>query len=296
VSPGTRSTGDKGPNWGRWGADDERGTANLLSREYVSKATAGPFAGDVFPLGVTVGGGSPSYGRRAPLHMMSVDGGDYAALDRLDGFGFTDDYLVMACHSSTHIDALSHVLSDGAMYNGHSWREVRSSGARRCAVDAIGAIVARAHLLDIAGHRGVASLEPGEVVEPDELEAVRAAAGAEIQPGDAVLVRTGFITTLLEQPSRVGSEPGLAPACAEWIAAHDISVLGADNSAVEVQGEEQVGAPLHEAVVVALGCYLMELLDLERPAAQGVTEGLLVVSPLKIARGVGSPVNPVLIV
>ncbi len=292
---GDRSERGGRTNWGRWGEEDERGTANLLGADYVREAIASTaVGGEVYPLGVTVGSKSPTYGRRPPLHLMSVDGGDYAALDRLDGFGFADDYLVMPCHSSTHIDALSHVIHDGQMYNGHSWREIRSSGARRCAIDQLGAIVARAHVLDLAAHRGVEALQPGdEPISAAELEA--AAAGAEIRPGDAVLVRTGFIAVLLEQPTRVGAEPGLGADCADWIADHDLSVVGADNSAVEAQADPQVGAPLHERVIVELGCYLIELLDLERAVEAGVGEGILVVAPLKIERGVGSPVNPVLI-
>lgn len=282
-------------NWGRWGDEDERGTLNLLTPDYLRGVLSGPFQGRVDHLGIDVGGATPALGRRPPLHLMSVDGGDFAALDRLDGFAFADDYLITPCHASTHVDALAHVLSGGAMYNGNSWRQVRSTGAKRCAIDGVGAIVARCHLLDVAKHRGVPQLDPGDEISAEELEAVRVKEGFEINPGDAVLVRTGFISTLLAHPRRVGAEPGLAVDCAEWIADNDVSVVGADNSAVEHQDEQQFGAPLHERVVAGLGCYLIELLDLERVASAGVHGGLLVVAPLKITGGVGSPVNPILI-
>jgi kynurenine formamidase len=284
-----------GANWGRWGDADERGTANLLDHDHVAGALAGPFSGDVYPLGVTVGRGSPTFGRRAPQHLMSVDPGDFAALDKLDGFAFGDDYLSMACHSSTHIDALSHVVEDGELYNGFSWRDVRSSGARRCAIDKVGAIVTRAHLLDVAGARGVDRLGPEDAIGAEELAKIAGDGGAEIRPGDAVLVRTGFIRNLLADPNRAGAEPGLDPDCADWIQERDIALVGADNSAVEIQVEGQTDEPLHRAVIVGLGAYLIELLDLDAPAAAGVTSGLLVVSPLQIEHGVGSPVNPVLI-
>jgi kynurenine formamidase len=284
-----------GPNWGRWGEADERGAANLLDREHVAAAMAGSFAGDVYQLGVTVGRGSPTFGRRAPQLLMSVDGGDFAAVERLDGFGFGDDYLSMACHSSTHIDALSHVLEAGEMYNGFSWRDVRSSGARRCAIDKVGPIVTRVHLLDVAGARGVDALGPEDAIGPDELTRIAADAGREIGTGDAVLVRTGYISALLADPNRAGAEPGLHPDCADWIGDLDLCLVGADNSAVEIQVEGQTDEPLHRAVIVGRGVYLMELMNLDAPAAAGVTGGLLVVSPLQIEHGVGSPVNPVLI-
>jgi kynurenine formamidase len=294
VTP-TPESPTPGPNWGRWGQTDERGTANLLDRERVAAAMAGPFAGDVYPLGVTVGRRSPTFGRRPPQHLMSVAPGDFAALDQLDGFSFGDDYLSMACHSSTHIDALSHVLEDGAMYNGFSWRDVRSSGSRRCAIDKVGAIVTRVHLLDVAGARGVDALVPEDSIGAEELDRIAADAGAEIGPGDAVLVRTGYIGSLLADPNRAGAEPGLDLTCADWIREHDLCLVGADNSAVEIQVDGQADEPLHRAVIIGLGCYLVELLNLDAPAAAGVVSGLLVVSPLNIEHGVGSPVNPVLI-
>jgi kynurenine formamidase len=49
----------------------------------------------------------------SPVHLMSSDGGDYAALGR-DDWGTASDYLFLASGATTHIDALSHVWSGGA--------------------------------------------------------------------------------------------------------------------------------------------------------------------------------------
>jgi hypothetical protein len=52
---------------------------------------------------------------------------------------------------------------------------------------------------------------------------------------------------------------------------------------------------LHKIVLRDLGGYLVELLDLAAPAADGVTSGMLVLAPLRIHRGVNSPVNPLFV-
>jgi kynurenine formamidase len=54
--------------------------------------------------------------------------------------------------------------------------------------------------------------------------------------------------------------------------------------------------PLHIAAIRDSGIYLLELLDLEELARRGVTRFLLVVAPLNIVGGVGSPVAPVAVV
>ncbi|MEO8697147.1 MAG: cyclase family protein, partial [Acidimicrobiales bacterium] len=88
----------------------------------------------------------------------------------------------------------------------------------------------------------------------------------------------------------------VSPDAAQWFADHDVSIVGADNPAVERTALPGKLPPLHEVLLCELGMYLLEMLTLREPALAGVTEGLLVVAPLRITRGVNSPVNPLLIV
>ena len=78
----------------------------------------------------------------------------------------------------------------------------------------------------------------------------------------------------------------------EWFADHDVAVVGADNIAVEATGRRGVLPPLHKVLVRDLGVTMLELLDLRAPGRGRVEGGLLVVAPLRISRGVGSPVEP----
>ena len=142
------STAHRTTNWGRWGEDDERGAANLLTPDVVLAALRRPATGRVYELGIELRRDAPVGGNRiAPLHFMTQDGGDFAALDRHD-WGTADDYMVLATQGTTHVDGLAHVWSGGPLYNGFPYTEVRSSGAGRLGLEKLGGLVAAAHLLD----------------------------------------------------------------------------------------------------------------------------------------------------
>jgi kynurenine formamidase len=279
-------------NWGRWGADDQRGTANLLSPDVVRRAVQAPTSGRVYQLGLEIKKGMPLGGPRAePLHLMAIDGGDFAALDR-DDWGAADDYLMLATGGTTHIDGLSHMWFDGAMYNGHDFRTVRSSGAGRLGVEHIGGIVTTAHLLDFVAQPP--SRDDG-VIESADVERLLDARGATVEPGDALLFRTGWMDAALRREPAPTSLPTVGADVGRFVAEHDVVLVGADNVAVERDPGASTDLPLHKVVLRDLGGYLVELLDLSGPAADGVTSGMLVIAPLRIHRGVNSPVNPLLV-
>src|SRR3954451_24301081 len=187
-------------NWGRWGPDDERGAANLLTPEAVRAAVGAAQDGRVLALGLPIRGSTSGpaaqrvphlAGRPLPQHYMSVDGGDYAAgARRIKGeMAVADDALILSPHgTTTHIDALAHMWGEDVLYNGHPAARVRSYGATRCGIDKAGPIVARGVLLDVAAHAGVARRSPDVRIGGDLLGEVAAAAGVEVGPGDVVLV------------------------------------------------------------------------------------------------------------
>jgi kynurenine formamidase len=282
-------------NWGRWGPDDERGAVNLITADRVLAACRGPRQGRVYELGIELRRDAPVGGERtAPLHFMAHDGGDFAALGR-DDWGTADDHLSLYTQGTTHIDGLAHMWTGGRLYNGFSYREVRSSGTGRLGVEKLGGIVTTAHVLDFADRAG----ERDSDVTVDDLEA-HFATGTRPQAGDAVLFRTGWMDAALVA-ARTGEPLAgrgfavVAPDTADWFADHDIAVVGADNIAVEAPGRRGVLPPLHERLVCHLGVTLIEMLDLSGPGVDRVTAGMLVIAPLRISRGVGSPVNPLLV-
>jgi kynurenine formamidase len=293
-------------NWGRWGADDERGTLNLIDSEAVLRAAHGCQTGKVYNLGLPIARGTApvlEY-RGAPQRLTLVsqtDTGMYEAYGAAEGLGANEDVLVIATHNGTHMDALSHVFTGNQLYNGFPSSTFAShTGAGRCGIEKSGGFAAGAVILDLAKHFGVPWLEPGHPVTGDELEACRIAQGSEFAVGDALLVHTGWLSYYASLPEGERTEgspqPGLDHSAVEFVDSHHISAVGADNSAVEViPFSEGVFLALHSELLVKRGVTFLEHLSLAALAEDNVHRVLLVVAPLLIAGATGSPINPIAI-
>jgi kynurenine formamidase len=280
-------------NWGRWGADDERGTLNLLTPERVRAAAGAVTSGRVYSLGLDLSADAPrTPTRNAMWHRATKTERAGPAMSS------ADDIVLLHTHTATHLDALCHVWIDGQLYNGYPTSEIDHQGARRNGVHNVQSIVARGVLLDVAGHRGVDHLEPGQVIPAAEMDEVARAQGVELRASDIVLLRTGWIRMMTQDRARFDKfeEPGPGRDTVEWFRRHDLAGLGADNAAVEVlPPEDGVQMAVHVGVIRDLGGYLIEFLNLEELAADKVYEFLFVVAPLRILQGIGSPVNPIAI-
>lgn len=301
-------------NWGRWGPDDEKGALNLINSGSVLRALTKVRTGTIYPLGIDIGdSSSPLFGGRpAPQHLMKVDGGDFAIGAMLDRpYQFADDFLFIAPHgSTTHVDALCHVWSEQIMYNGFSGNLVSSSGALKLGIENMGGFLCRGILLDIAGYRGVGVLDPEDIVVADDITGcIKNYAIPPIEPGDAVLVRTGWSTVYSKDKSTYSkSQPGLAPSAALAFANLSVSLIGCDNSGIEpYSGSEPIAKneagfatqlarngldKLHIPLIRNLGIYLLEMVNLEQLAQDHVYDFMLCVAPLAIVGATGSPVNP----
>ncbi len=293
AQPGTPN------NWGRFGAQDQIGTANLFTPERVAAAAKLVRTGKRFTLGLPIGRPTPGGYRSEPLHMYRFAAGDGVLGGGLGGnrgghsFQTSDDYVVMALQAS--------------LYNGY-WAGLvtAASGARRLGMHQLAAqgFVGRAVVLDVARHHGVERLDAGFAIGGDELDATAQAQGVTVEAGDVVLVRTGQIGWKLKQrpgteEANTRTEPGLSVRAIPWLADHDVAMVGVDNAACEVVPPEP-DAPFltfHVAALRDLGLLIGELLDLDELAADcagdGVWEGMFVASPLPVVGASGSPINPI---
>lgn len=290
-------------NWGRWGSADEIGALNLITPERTRAAAHAVRSGRVVCLGRPLRHDVPRVAdRTGPTHLLTVDGGDYAAgAVGAGGAYFADDFIAMPVGTGTHVDALAHAWSDAGLYNGHHPNSVRSRGARRCGIDKVPGIVTGGVLADICRLHGVSALAPSHLVTPAELEAATDGLGAPVGPGDALLIRTGWLTPESlagRDRSRLESEePGIGLEAADWIAERDIALVGADTLGVEVFPSErpELRTPVHVQLISRLGVHLIELLDLEELAELRPGRFLFVLAALRIHGGVNSPVNPLAI-
>jgi kynurenine formamidase len=288
-------------NWGRWGAEDERGAANFNTAERIRAASALVRTGKVYSLAIPLQTENVPVlpPRVPPQHYMRIDGGDYAAgLKRRGGFQTSDDTIILGTHSTTHIDALAHAWYDDTLYNNFSANTVRSNGAKHCGIDKLVHIVGRGVMLDLPAHRDLPHLPFGEVITPQHLENCAKAQGTELREGDILLFRTGWQQIFKKDGSAAffKGEPGIGREAAEWIGRKGFAAVGSDNWGVEVVPVEgDIPAPVHRRLIRDFGVYLLELFDLDGLAADRVHEFMFVAAPLRITGGVGSPLNPLAI-
>jgi kynurenine formamidase len=219
------------------------------------------------------------------------------------GFRYADDYIFMPLQGATQWDSLAHVYYDDQLYNGFPAKGVTVVGAEHDSIDKLAkGIAGRGVLLDITRIEGVEWLPAGFVITPEHLEAAAAdQGGVEVGSGDILVFRTGWRRKFLREASPqefMAGEPGLGQACCEWLHDREVAAVCSDNWAIEVlPGEVQDAVfNVHMVLIRDMGMTLGEILDLEELAADcesdGIWEFLFVAPPLKVTRGVGSPINP----
>jgi len=293
-------------NWGRWGADDQRGTLNLITPDVVRRGAACVKRGEVFSLGLPFGAEGPQIGqggRVNPTHLMSAVGGCFAPDP--DSFHYNDDVIIMPLQCATQWDSLAHVYYGDQLYNGYPASSVTAAGASKNAIDKIAIGVAgRGILLDVARAAGMDKLPPGHAIQPAELEAAERKQGIQVESGDVVLVRTGHIAVFTRDGDRVGymrQMPGLGIDCAEWLHHRNVAAIATDTNAVEVIPFEDptTPLPLHMLCIRDMGLTLGEMFYLEDLASDcandNTWEFFFTAPPLKVSGGVGSPLNPLAI-
>ncbi|MFT3853284.1 MAG: cyclase family protein [Ilumatobacteraceae bacterium] len=299
-----REIGKQLSNWGRWGADDERGTVNLITPERVAAAAKLVKRGAIFDLGIPfdANGPQPGGGRINPVRLMSETG---AQQDLPGAFHYADDYVFMPLQSASQWDGLAHVYYDDQLYNGFPASDVGPHGAMHCSIDKMAkGIVGRGVLLDIARLKGVDWLELGYVITPEDFDAACERQGVTVGAGDIVLFRTGWRTKFKQEKDPkafMAGEPGIGMAMPQWLHDRDVAVIASDNWAIEVlpgEFDDEV-FNVHMVLIRDMGMTLGEILDLDELAddcaADGVWEFLLAAPPIKFTNAVGSPINPLAI-
>jgi kynurenine formamidase len=223
------------------------------------------------------------------------------------GLHYADDKINAFLQGSTQYDGLGHVWYGGKIWNGYDARTT-IGGLEKASVEPIAqrGVVGRYVLLDMARFRDKPNLDKGETFTHEDLVACAKAQGTEIRPRDILVIRTNFLQLFFEQGEGFYegfNEPGLvySPELVRWFQDMEIPNLVTDTIANEVTSDPNNGVALvlHNALMRNLGVTLTEIADLEALAADsaedGQYEGLYVAAPLKVHKGSGSPVNPVVL-
>lgn len=282
-------------NWGRWGRSSDLGTLNLVDAQARERARAAmgvrppiSLARDIDP--------AQEYARHEVTRHHS---------DSNRAAGYELESLELRIHGVdvTHLDALSHVWDergawDGTETRGHDFEQTRPGGA----VDAWRAgIWARCHLLDVPRHRGSSFVEPGTPVTNLELDAIVAANGLDLEPGDAIAVYSGREAYTAahdhewgKNPDPEAGRPGLHVSCLEFLRRRDCSALVWDMMDAYPH-DFGLAWGVHLAIPL-MGLSLIDNADLSELATACADQGsytfALVVAPLPVLGGTGSPANP----
>ncbi|GGF22765.1 cyclase family protein [Subtercola lobariae] len=283
-------------NWGRWGADDQLGTLNLIDENARTRAAAEvqtarhvSLSRVTKPISLTTGLGPVGSEVVMPAAVMQVV--NFMGAHPL---ALTDSLFINTHNAAlTHVDSVAHMPVDGLVYPGVPVADaVTPVGVRHGSADPFSAgVVTRGVLLDLAPEAG-AQIDAGARVSAADLDAALERTGVSLEPGDAVAVRGGWDTNLpMHEPV-----PGLDLSAVKWLDRHGVSFYVGD-----IADPHPFALPLaaHQVALARLGLPLVDAANLEE-IAQVCRElerwsFMLVLAPPRITGTTGLLVNPIAI-
>lgn len=287
----------------RWGAADQIGAANLLTPAKRLAALRMVSEGRIIDVSHEIAMNAPFMMPNQTPYLMSLWTNWRDSMRRRRKLGATNEVGVniermeMTAHVGTHIDALGHFSIGDRLYNGLSAEEeVTDWGLNRLGIEQAPPMVTRGIMLDVAGLDGGVHLEPGRVVTPDDLQRACEAAGVSIEPGDIVMIRTGWGRLFgIDNARYVAGEPGIDVPGARWLSEQGVVAVGADNMAVEVlpNPNKAIVMPVHQHLLVEAGVYIIENLALEELAREKLHSFCFVLLATKYRGATGCPVRPI---
>ncbi len=339
-----------GSTWGDWGDDDELGRINLITPQKVLEGVAEVQAGLTFSLSLPLDfpGGTALNQRRHPPRLAPTEDMDGVAdtffnihMSSMEGFGdekyvdvWADDVVTLSLQYSTQWDSLAHVgaefdadgdgVEEAVYYNGYRAgvdlvgpsNDARGDGSgHRSFAHHLGlehmafhGVQGRGVLVDLHHHLG----DAWQPVGYDKLREIMESDNVVVEPGDMLLLHTGYATRVLEwdrqpDPRKLFTTGSYLdahdPALLDWISSSQISALVADNYAVEgLIGKDKNPTrhsflPIHHLCLFKLGVPLGEMWFLDELAtwlrANNRSRFLLTAPPLRLPGTVGGPVTPV---
>ncbi|MDQ1480080.1 MAG: hypothetical protein QOI44_941 [Actinomycetota bacterium] len=304
LTPELQELARRVSNWGRWGADDQRGTLNLIDSEAVLRGRNAIRTGRLFSLAIPFDQTGPQWDSANMPERVNPELRTYMVNLTFTGdpgdFTTSDDSFRMGSQAATHLDALAHAGYDERLWNDTPASVVSEAGAARLGIEHVGALATRGVLLDIARLHGVDYFDENYAITGEDLTGAADAAGIAVGSGDAVLVRTGQMHYLRAGDKRRYSfpSPGLSTKSIEWFRDHDVALVATDTITFEVYPCEnpRVFMPVHMIQLRDMGLSQGQNWHLDSLAADCASDGqydfLLVATPIPLTGAVGAPAAP----
>jgi kynurenine formamidase len=279
----------------KWGAGDERGSANHMTPALVLNAARLIRTGEVIELGQVLRAGMPIQPtRRFDLHTKRT-----FMNPQSNQRGSNEEVVTTELGQvGTQFDGFAHQSHGDSLYNCFKISDTSTrTGFNKLGIENVGTLMTRGVLIDVAGLKGVDTLPDAYEITMQDVQQALQKHNLTLRPGDAVIIHTGWGRLWGQDNARyMKSAPGIGVA-AEWLVTQDPLLVGADNGPVEVSPnpDAQISLPVHQIMLVVYGIHLLENLKLDELAAKGVHEFAFVMQPLKIQGGTGSTVAPVAI-
>lgn len=278
----------------KWGAADERGAANYVTPDSVSRAARLIRTGEIIELGRVLASDMPMTSTRTFNLQTKRTNGPLGANKR-----YSNEELVVTelGQVGTQFDVFAHQGIDGLFYNCVPIDAVATrSGFQKLGVEKIGALFSRGVLIDVAAFKKIEMLAEGYEITAADLEGALAAQGLTLGRGDAILIHTGWGGLWGRDNARyAGRPPGLGIGAAQWLTAREVLLIGADTPTVELSpnSDKSLDLPVHQIALVVHGVFLLENLKLDELAQKRAYEFAFILQPLKIRGGTGSTVAPI---
>jgi len=281
----------------KWGAGDERGAANHMKPASVLNAVKFIKTGEVIELGRVLNASMPLFtGRSYKLTSKRIYFGAYIlGSNRLGANEEVVDAEIGQV--GTQFDGFTHISHENSFYNCFKFEDISTpSGFTKLGIQNVGTLFARGVLIDVAAYKGVEMLGDTYEISVADLEGALRRQNLTLQPGDAVIIHTGWGKLWgVDNARSAKSNPGIGIQAAEWLIARDPMLIGSDDWGVEVvpNPNAQLVFPVHQLAITTNGIHLLENMKLDELAAKRVYEFAFIVQPLKLEGATGSTVAPV---
>lgn len=279
----------------RWGAGDQRGSANMITPMSILEAVKLVKTGKIYELGeVLTTDPEVSYINNGRVFNIYTK----PTIPRAGRRVSSEELVVTELGQiGTQLDGFAHQMYGDSFYNCFKFDDINSrTGYKRLGIENVGSLISRGILIDIAALKGVDMIAQDYEISSADLQAALAAQGTEIHPGDAVIINTGWgLNRGVDNEIYGSNTPGIDAAAGQWLVEQQPILVGSDTCCVEFRSGDNRRLDVHSMMLVQHGIYMIENMKLQDLSGEKVYEFLFIAQPLKLKGATGSAIAPVAI-